>query len=351
MISEQSNNIKQIESIQVLRGIAAMLVFLGHVIFFYPLPFNIYYEYGVDLFFSLSGFMMMYVTQDNAHNFFKKRIIRILPLYWAITIASFFSALIAKNIWGYGLANTESDTTLTILIQSLTFSTPLFSKNLSPIISVGWTLNYEMMFYLLFWVSSLISIKYRALICMGLLALYPTLFGALGLVGYDPLIVWEFACGFGIFYILKFLSDIKASNKLRILCLFICTCSVACLLFLPMEIHRFFAAEPFVVLFFISFVTLAKGIKFTKIPVLLGDMSYSIYLLHSSISVFVLTIFIKLFDASYTYASQGQKLLTNPWLAICSIIIIIVLTLGSAFVSYKLIECKLTHYLRKKIIK
>src|SRR5690606_6137053 len=79
-------------SVQVLRAIAASMVVIFH------LPAYIGYEDvfipvlhgGVDLFFVISGFVMMVSTTDKRHDpvsFLKKRFMRIVPLYWLGTIA------------------------------------------------------------------------------------------------------------------------------------------------------------------------------------------------------------------------------------------------------------------------
>ena len=54
---------------------------------------SIGYEHsGAELFFIISGFVMMYSTEHNHSNFFLKRIIRIVPLYWSATLILFIFA-------------------------------------------------------------------------------------------------------------------------------------------------------------------------------------------------------------------------------------------------------------------
>ena len=73
----------RLESVQALRGVAVLFVVLSHV------GFINFGAFGVDLFFCISGFIMMYITQKSTDNFFYKRVIRIIPLYWAMTISTF----------------------------------------------------------------------------------------------------------------------------------------------------------------------------------------------------------------------------------------------------------------------
>ena len=74
-------------SIEVLRLIAAFGVMLSHVGygFYYAKSFNS--AIGVNLFFCISAFLMMYNTENaQPKNMFIRRMIRLLPLYWLLTI-------------------------------------------------------------------------------------------------------------------------------------------------------------------------------------------------------------------------------------------------------------------------
>ena len=98
----------KIYNIQSLRGIAAFLVLLSHL---YTMEKNIWGDQilssafrmgmsGVDLFFVISGFIMVYVTRNwnggelyRIREFLFARITRIYPLYWfvsLITLALYF---------------------------------------------------------------------------------------------------------------------------------------------------------------------------------------------------------------------------------------------------------------------
>lgn len=79
---------QKIESVQMMRGIAALSVVFCHIGMLGRGSF------GVDLFFCISGFIMMLVTEKNCNNFLKKRFLRICPLYYLLTIGSFLMALI-----------------------------------------------------------------------------------------------------------------------------------------------------------------------------------------------------------------------------------------------------------------
>ena len=76
------------DSIQALRGLAALFVVFQHVRF---LNFG---AFGVDIFFCISGFMIMFTTEKSTKYFFRKRLVRILPLYYLMTLGTYLSLLL-----------------------------------------------------------------------------------------------------------------------------------------------------------------------------------------------------------------------------------------------------------------
>src|SRR5215510_5466128 len=137
-------------SIQALRAVAALLVFWGHAINavtaevaadFPPL----YGPFGVDIFFVISGFVMVYSSErlfgrpDAPIKFFARRFVRIVPLYWAAT------AILVWFVVPY--ASTKA------VLGSLLFTPRIPSE--APLLYVGWTLIFEMFFYTVFAVALL----------------------------------------------------------------------------------------------------------------------------------------------------------------------------------------------------
>ncbi len=154
---------KTLYSIQALRFVAAALVVVSHIRTEYGMaPFG---AAGVDVFFVMSGFIIHYVTQNGAPQFFTRRLIRIVPLYWMGTLGLAAVALLAP-----GLLN-QVDFSLTRLLGSLFFF-PVWDESIQyhmPLLMLGWSLNYEILFYLLYFVSLQISHHYRMQICSALL--------------------------------------------------------------------------------------------------------------------------------------------------------------------------------------
>jgi exopolysaccharide production protein ExoZ len=132
---------------------------------------------GVDLFFVISGFIMLITTDGKevtAREFFRHRIIRVVPLYWLMTLLMLACAILAP-----GQFRTLKISGAAIL-QSLLFIPydSLSSPGQAwPLLVPGWSLNYEMFFYALFAVSLLVPTRFR------LASLLSTL-GALVLAGH-----------------------------------------------------------------------------------------------------------------------------------------------------------------------
>ena len=110
-----------------------------------PSPFG---EAGVDLFFVISGFIMVITTSAppvRPRTFMLRRIARIVPSYW------FYTTLLAGFVV-LGPAVLNIQVTLPHYIDSLLFipqSDPVGSL-LMPLLQPGWTLNFEMFFYAIF---------------------------------------------------------------------------------------------------------------------------------------------------------------------------------------------------------
>lgn len=139
-------------TIQVLRAVAALMVVVFHLV----TAEQVYGQgpmlldgiarlgfAGVDLFFVISGFVMVSVTQGlygsakNAAMFFARRIARIYPMYWLFT-----SVIVAIMLV---MPHTVDATFFT---KSKLASYLLWPREPFPLLQVGWTLTYEMFFYL-----------------------------------------------------------------------------------------------------------------------------------------------------------------------------------------------------------
>jgi peptidoglycan/LPS O-acetylase OafA/YrhL len=142
-----------LRNIQALRAVAAFMVVCVHlqvlaVMAGAPATATEAGNAGVDLFFVISGFIMVFTTGRKPQGpvaFLASRLRRIAPLYWSVTLAVFAIARFAPAL----IQNTPSD--LHRLIDSLLFIPQLRPDGtMRPVVFVGWTLNFEMAFYVLF---------------------------------------------------------------------------------------------------------------------------------------------------------------------------------------------------------
>ncbi len=131
---------KQYDSIQVLRALAAICIVLCHV------EGSIGGQFGVDFFMCITGFIIAYTTEStyDARKFLKNRAIRILPLYYIITLFTYVCASIMPSMFYTTVA------TVPALVKSLCFIPYSSQGYILPVFPIGWTLNYEVGFYILF---------------------------------------------------------------------------------------------------------------------------------------------------------------------------------------------------------
>lgn len=137
--------------------IAAIAVVLYHSTMYVGLDMHLPFSHwrrgsgGVDIFFVLSGFVIVLSTQklltvkDGWKVFVQRRLTRIVPLYW---IAVLLKVALVK---APSLSSHVSEITTLTVFQSLFFLPfAVNGRYATPILNVGWTLELEMFFYLLF---------------------------------------------------------------------------------------------------------------------------------------------------------------------------------------------------------
>lgn len=159
----------EVRTIQYLRGLAALGVLIFHVTERAGGTFGPGAA-GVDVFFVISGFIMWTVTQQRPTTpvrFLVRRLQRVAPLYWGLTLIVVAVALVAPGVFP------TMSPTLGQLAQSLAFIPYRDPTGLiAPLIVPGWTLNYEMFFYVVFALTLLTPDRARPwLLTLGLVAL------------------------------------------------------------------------------------------------------------------------------------------------------------------------------------
>lgn len=165
-----------IRQIQYLRGIAALMVVWFHATtqiegttqFVGTAQWG---SFGVDLFFAISGFIMLVTTWDKPigpAEFIQNRLQRIVPLYWLATSLMVIAAIAAPAAFKSLQWDWEA------VIKSLLF-VPYYSLSFPnevwPVLVPGWSLNYEMFFYALFALALLVARNWRVPVMVAALAL------------------------------------------------------------------------------------------------------------------------------------------------------------------------------------
>jgi exopolysaccharide production protein ExoZ len=155
---------------------------------------------GVYVFFTISGFIMVHICWDDfgrrgaAANFLRRRITRIVPLYWLATIAALAFHKVSAT---HGAHAGWSE-----LVRSLLFM-PYRDEDhgWTPILPQGWTLNYEMMFYAIFAVALAFRRQIGLPAIAGALGIFTLVgsFSSKGVVTYlsSPIVLW-FVLGIGL---------------------------------------------------------------------------------------------------------------------------------------------------------
>lgn len=326
-----------IPCIQALRFLAAMGVMLSHVGFGDRYFRQIGFSAGVNLFFCISAFLMMYTTcKRKPENFVIKRLIRLVPLYWLLTIATFFAA---KMIAGFG----QADVTIEELFKSL-FFIPYLRDGLKrsgvirPIVGPAWTLRFDVWFLFVFALAMKISHKWRGIIscgiCIGFMVVAPYLPIDIAVKSMLEHGFWlNYVCGIAAFYIWMFMRDkVDGKEKQKM---------GWALLALTGFIVLFAAGKPLYISSVASLVVLISVLAIFNVKSMpgwisrFGEMSYSFYLTHYYV-ILILGIFIN-FDEFSVMTCIGT-------------IVALGLSLITARISYELIEKRFGNFLRKLLL-
>lgn len=322
---------KKIDSIQALRGIAVLLVVLAHL-------FKIEQKYssslilpdfffggisGVDIFFVISGFIMVTVThgcfqKPNAcAEFLYHRLTRIYPIYW------FFAALVFI-IWCINPEWVNHGKTGSILYSFL-----LLPQDLPPLVAVSWSLSNELYFYFVFSLLLAFPERYlmRGILFWGALLLIAggciTTSSPLLALVLNPL-TFEFIAGAIVGIIYYQFRSFPLFNQTFFYSLFLLSLSVLLVNYklytdmyrvVPEGVIRFILfGIPATICLYALLQASQKGLVMPAWLIAIGNASYSIYLSH----VLVLSALGKLlFRPSFT---RFENIIVMMVLVIASIL-------------------------------
>jgi exopolysaccharide production protein ExoZ len=345
--AKESGRNPQIRTIQGLRAIAALLVVGFHATVLWHDKFDPGHHpwengaFGVDLFFVISGFVMVVSSgrllrrADGWRIFMTHRLIRLVPLYWLATLAKLASVIAAPAL----IIHTRP-TEWNVVASFLFLPARNGAGDVRSILDVGWTLSFEMLFYLAFAAAMLFAVDTLAVIAPLMAAL------ALASLVVEPSwpaitslaspIVLEFV--FGVLlarWLLRSRLQLSLLQSLPLVVIGLC-----CLIFIP--VHNAWTRVLFpglaATLTIMACVAGERslGRMTPRFMIRIGEASYSLYLTHGFILPIVGTVLAK------THLRGG----TLGGLLVASSLIISTI---AALIIYRFVEKPITDWLRNVI--
>lgn len=345
----------RLDSIQLLRAIAALVVVWDHAVLelqhFHVLEQSTFTlvssmgRAGVDIFFVISGFVMVYVSWEHfqergeSGRFILRRIFRVVPVYWFYTSLMLLVVVLSPSLIRGG------EHSLAFILGSY-FFIPVENPGgdgFHPLLGLGWTLNYEMFFYVLF-TPFLFLRRFRAVLGLAVCFILLTFAGRFLESADGAVWVWtrpiilEFAAGCVLAAL--YLSGWRMRRMWGLLLVATALCwLVYAGLFWNRggpDIRVVVTGIPATVIVagFLFGLPLASGSgALVRGLVMLGDASYSLYLVH----MFVIRAVTKFLS----HIGLGDTLH-----AVLFLMAVLLLCITVAMVSYRLIERPSNRFLR-----
>ena len=343
-------------TIQFLRGWAAVIVVLyhahgliikrasefgaEHVFWLSENQFVKIGAIGVDVFFVLSGFIIFYTSRHSSDLvlYIKKRAVRIYPIWF---VAIFFMGLLAL------MPGTSAVFDIQHVVYSALLIPHYFEGRLVPFLQIGWTLNYEILFYILFGFALVITQTKRLELITGVIFVLWLL--ANGMNFNFPLfdllknpLLFEFVIGG---WLARFYLAGWTMTKSQMIGIFIFAVFWLMLFFFSdwlWHLRSLIARAPIAIsLFAIAvFYVPIRDFKVPRVFVYLGDASYSIYLFHMFPIMIISGVVNKI---TIPYLTDIPVVFSWLLITLCSVIF--------GCLIYSLIEKRLNSYLKGFIIK
>ncbi|MFT5117478.1 MAG: exopolysaccharide production protein ExoZ [Kiritimatiellia bacterium] len=233
------------------------------------------------------------------------------------------------------------------LLKSLFFIPYFNGCTFEPLLRLGWTLNYEIFFYLMFFMGLSLSHRYRAIITAALLLSFVVIGqliepeNAVAKFYANPIML-EFVYGMSAFYIFRAAQNHTESiNKgYAMLSVLVGVCLYVAMFFIPWPedySNRYLMWGLPGLLIFVLVAIGGPSVKTLGFFVLLGNLSYSLYLLHPYV--------IHLIDRKiYSISEPGVIAYFFTFLAYAPSIVV-------AYISWHLVEQISQRYLMDKWFK
>jgi exopolysaccharide production protein ExoZ len=291
MVDPQAGRGGELIGIQYLRALAALMVVVFHLDLqlvglgrAVTLPVGM--AGGVDIFFVISGTIMWITTchrPPSPMRFMVRRIVRVVPLYWAVTLFTAGVLLIAPGLLRTGRLDEAH------VIASLLFvpwPSPAL-PGLFPLVVPGWTLNYEMAFYLLFALCLPFAVRTRVMLVLAVL-LAAVALGRLVAPGplsplafYTAPVVLEFGCGVLLGWL--WTRTVSLRRVPAVIAALLIVGGLATMLILPESADRrflYWGLPATAIVAGMLAVEAQAVMPRWRLPLLLGTASYSLYLTH-----------------------------------------------------------------------
>lgn len=338
------NDRQEILSIHYLRGLAALLIVLLHTSWYMGDNWGRFFgagDIGVDIFFIISGFIIAYATRkkpEGTVSFLGKRITRIYPCLFVVWV--FYCLYIFHDV-GF----TSAIKSLLLFHKDYSSAAPAYGFNL---MGTPWTLTYEIYFYIVFAIAMRISFKYRSLLC-SIILITLTVFsqkffnGTFDFSRYasaniiiehwyqipikiiSTTISWEFIAGMFLFEIRGLL--VKFRSELLEKGLILLSITYITMLYITGNHNMIVNSTVFcgAFLIFVTALYYEAGNEVHKSKVLhfLGNISYSMYLIHYAIN---------------EYVRKHADWIWSDVPGVMKVLALLILTFVFSYLSYTLIE-------------
>jgi exopolysaccharide production protein ExoZ len=355
---------QQLNSLQLYRGLASVLVVLHHANIILDrelqqdgsLKIFHFGWVGVDFFFVLSGFIIFYIHQsDLGHasrfrSFISKRFLRIYPLYWLVLFCKILLSL-------FGDTNSAILQTSFVRFIQVFFLLPQPGINLTNFIGVSWTLTYEIFFYVLF--GMLILLKPKISQIVGTIWIVGLVANAANLLPTERVFLVSFIFNLRnlefIFGCLAAYTVSKFNNLNGKLLIGFALGMLAISIFntkyhetgISADISPLIYGIPFAVLIIGSVIwEKSTAIKIPPLLIYLGNASYSIYLTHGFILNNITRFYLNI---AKKYHSNLLSLRSNDLVYIVISLSIVMLSIGFGCIVYSAIERPMMKALRGKV--
>jgi peptidoglycan/LPS O-acetylase OafA/YrhL len=352
------------QELEGLRGLASLWVVLGHICILASFHFPILSDpaIGVDLFILLSGYLMAknYVERKEKEpwtstatfkKFWLRRFFRIAPLYYMLLIivigfGNYFGE--ARDVIGHFYSETQtnssrySDSSFLNVFTHVTFLFGFLPKFSFNTVLPDWSIGLEMQFYFLFPFIMLAVMKlgfaracYTVIIlCAIAKYLFPNYFAAFPMPSMILIKLHLFIAGMFI---------AEAIRRKNVWYVIFALVTAFGSMYMPNEVKKYHLIAQFGMILMMAAILwprhegstwtnvlrLPRWMLTNKVSVYMGDVSYSVYLLH---------LLIVLPVVAFLLANTQFSELSPIMRFIAASAIIIPLTYGVAALLYKFIE-------------